>query len=336
MNKHNNRSQINNTAQWDLNYISDDFEWDELVSSSQESNAFLKSSFLRSIGQENTRAILNFKGKAVLGTCLFPIEEIKIDNVYAFCSYQGAFFPNLNKADYSDENERIRRFQHFAHIIDLTGAQRHFSFHPNINDIRGFDWYYHNLHNANLQPTFRTRYTGTISLEKLSNFEKYLATIRKERLREYKKSLQRSDVVYTNLKNVEDFLTIYDLTFARQGEKISSALKNRIKEIITTGLKNNSGKLKMLYSEQGEPIAGVFILSDLKTDYYLFGANDIRYKEAHGPTRLLLDSIKESFESSKTNFDFCGMNSPTRGNFKSSFNARVTPYFELDLIRKKN
>ena len=87
----------------------------------------------------------------------------------------------------------------------------------------------------------------------------------------------------------------------------------------------------MLYSKEGEPVSGAFILSDKNTDVYLFGANDNNYRDSYGSTRIILDSIKETFEESKKIFDFCGMNSPLRGDFKSSFNARLTPYFELDL-----
>jgi lipid II:glycine glycyltransferase (peptidoglycan interpeptide bridge formation enzyme) len=106
---------------------------------------------------------------------------------------------------------------------------------------------------------------------------------------------------------------------------------NRARSIISAGLGDGSGNLKMLYSEDGEPISGAYILSDKGTNIYLFGANDTNYRNSYGSTRIILDSLKETFQQSKKIFDFCGMNSPLRGEFKSSFNARITPYFELDL-----
>jgi hypothetical protein len=106
---------------------------------------------------------------------------------------------------------------------------------------------------------------------------------------------------------------------------------NRVKSIISAGIRDGSGKLKMLYSEDGEPVSGAYILSDKDTSIYLFGANDINYRDSYGSTRVILDSLKETFQESKMIFDFCGMNSPLRGEFKSSFNARLIPYFELDL-----
>ena len=112
---------------------------------------------------------------------------------------------------------------------------------------------------------------------------------------------------------------------------MTNLVVERVSNIISAGLKDRSGILRMLYNHNGDPVSGAYILSDETTDVYLFGANNTEFRDSYGPTRLLLESIKESFERNKTIFDFCGMNSPRRGEFKSSFNARVTPYFEMAL-----
>ena len=318
-----------------LEPISDDTEWDELVSSSIEASPFLMSSFLRSIKQESSRFVLSEGGEALIGTCIFNSFESNPENPYAFCLYQGVFFPHLTLKNYSDENERLRRLKRMIECLDSKAERIHLSFHPKVNDLRAIEWFYYEAHNSNLVPNIKSRYTGLIEIEKFSSFDEYLKSIRKERLREYKKSLETQYKVDLHSSDLENFLNLYDLTFGRKGQTVSDKLLNRVKSIISAGLMDGSGNLKMLYSEDGEPVSGAYILSDKGTDVYLFGANNTNYRDSYGSTRIILDSLKETFQESKKIFDFCGMNSPLRGEFKSSFNARTTPYFELDLNVRK-
>lgn len=53
------------------------------------------------------------------------------------------------------------------------------------------------------------------------------------------------------------------------------------------------------YSHSGTPLSSVFILSDLNTDIYLFGATDPQYRKNFGSTRLILYAIERSFEGEK-------------------------------------
>ena len=314
-----------------LEHITDDAKWDELVFHSLESSPFLMSSFLRSIGQENSRLVLCVGGEAVIGTCLIAPLSTEAENSHAFCVYQGAFFPNLPLSNYSDENERLRRLQKLIRCLDVEGNPRHLSFHPLINDLRAIDWFYYEAEKTSLKPSIRSRYTGFIQIQEFSTFEKYLTTIRRERLREFKRSLESEYQVQLDSFDIENFLKLYSLTFERQGHSVPKTVMKRVSSIISAGLQHDSGKLKMLYSEKGEAVSGAYILSDRSTDVYLFGANNTHFRDSYGSTRLLLESLRESFQQSKKIFDFCGMNSPNRGEFKSSFNARVMPYFELDL-----
>jgi len=215
--------------------------------------------------------------------------------------------------------------------LDSKAARIHLSFHPKVIDLRAIEWFYYETHKSNLVPSIKSRYTGLIEIKRFASFDEYLKSIRKERLREYKRSLETQYRVDLNSSDLENFLNLYDLTFGRKGQTVSEDSLNRVKSIISAGIRDGSGKLKMLYSENGEPVSGAYILSDKDTSIYLFGANDINYRDSYGSTRVILDSLKETFQESKMIFDFCGLNSPLRGEFKSSFNARLIPYFELDL-----
>lgn len=315
--------------------IKDDDIWDEHVAMSLESNPFLSSRFLRSIGQENSRFALFESQRFVAGTCLFDYSGGNFDLAHSFCLYQGLFLPNSSKNKYSEENLRLKKMQKIIASLDYLERPIRMSMHFNINDLRGIDWFYFQNSQSSLQPKTRVKYTGVIRLQEYSNFEDYLSTIRKERLKEFLRSKESNTRIEFESINVESFMDLYKKTFERQGILNAKETLNRVFRIIQDAINQNYGNLLMLYSSHGEPISGVFILSDKQTATYLFGANDVKHRHVFGSTRLLVEAIRKSYSEKKELFDFCGMNSPQRGEFKSSFNARLTPYFELDLDARK-
>jgi lipid II:glycine glycyltransferase (peptidoglycan interpeptide bridge formation enzyme) len=74
-----------------------------------------------------------------------------------------------------------------------------------------------------------------------------------------------------------------------------------------------------------------FFISDARCSYYLFGANDPAMRETNASSKLLLDNIALSAHKGLKIFDFVGVNSPLRGDFKMSFNAELVPYQEVHL-----
>jgi len=312
----------------------EDSVWDGLVNSSLESSPFLHSSFLRSVELDESRIILMEKNKPIVGCCLVSYDQAVLKDKFAYSAYQGIFFPELARDNYSGENEALRRLSLFIELIDGQGEPRHFSLHPRINDLRPINWHYFQNKVSTLEASISTRYTGLISMQDFESFDDYLTSIQKVRYREYRNSFQHPLSIDSNSVDISSFMKMYNATFNRQQIEVPISLQNRCVAIMTDALELGSGKLRILYTDRGDPVAGVFILSNKTTDVYLFGASDQNFHKINGPTRLLLDSIKESFAAGRTNFDFCGMNSPNRGYFKSTFNARVTPYFEVDLLKK--
>ena len=71
---------------------------------------------------------------------------------------------------------------------------------------------------------------------------------------------------------------------------------------------------------------GVFLFDD-KTGYYLIGANDPDYRKDGSGAYILFEQIRHCIEQSLSYVDFLGINSPMRGDFKTSFNAEPLPFF---------
>ena len=81
----------------------------------------------------------------------------------------------------------------------------------------------------------------------------------------------------------------------------------------------------------GDVVSSVVILSDPYSDYYLFGATDPMYRSFGVNTLLLLEAIKDSFLAGKKCFDMIGINSPNRGDFKTSFNSLPRQVFSVSI-----
>ena len=54
-------------------------------------------------------------------------------------------------------------------------------------------------------------------------------------------------------------------------------------------------------------------------------------RESKASSKLLLDNMALSAHQGIKRFDFVGVNSPQRGDFKLSFNAELVPYQEVHL-----
>ena len=85
--------------------------------------------------------------------------------------------------------------------------------------------------------------------------------------------------------------------------------------------------------DKDKNIGAAFIIFDKKRSYYLFAASDPEYRGTGVGTRIVYESIKRSFEKKIKFFDFVGVNSPFRGDFKLSFNPLIVPYYSVNWER---
>lgn len=319
-----------NTSKLELIQVSDDIQWDSLLRKSPQYSIYLTSEFLSWTDLRDYRYVMFENGIPLIG-CLLPPKTI--DGLYAlsYCMYQGIFFIENLKDSYSDDLERTNRLSKLTSL--LANLQRNFMLplHHSIIDIRGVEWYlYDKGISAILQS--RIRYTGIIRLKDFSDFENYKKSIRKVRLQELVTN-QKNDRVSINLEpSTSIFLDMYKQMFTQRGVKVSKSELQRVSAIIKNGVSSGAGKLLILQENDGTPISGVFILTDGVTDYYQFGASNPELLKMNGSSYLILNAIEIAFMNGRKYFDMVGMNSPNRGDYKASFNARVTPYFEVEFF----
>ena len=84
----------------------------------------------------------------------------------------------------------------------------------------------------------------------------------------------------------------------------------------------------MARTPEGQAASATLFLRDDRASYYLFGANDPAHRHLNAGTLLVVENVRRAFELGLTHVDFCGVNSPQRGDFKTSLGGVVTPYYQ--------
>lgn len=304
-------------------------EWDEFVFSSPQGNVFCTSKFIDALNLETKYLFVedNSQKKAAL-----PVIIGDKGPQWVF-SYQGMMLSDtLEKLPLHRRVPETMRVTEFL-ISELSRAYDRISIccHPKLSDIRAFLWF--NYHRPELgRFTIDIRYTGTLDLENFDNNE-FLAGIRTLRRREVSKAIKKGYFVEESI-SIELLNELHRRTFARQGIVRSDLEIELLKSVCTKALNEGYGKILIAKNASGTIASASLLLFDIHCAYWMYGANDPDFRDTGAATLLMVESIKFASKCGKKYFDFEGVNSPQRGDFKTSFNAKVEPYYALTWTRK--
>jgi len=199
-----------------------------------------------------------------------------------------------------------------------------FCCHHQLDDLRPLSWFnYHTPERG--QFNLSLEYTAIVDLAGIDDFDTYLRGIRKNRQRDLMKA-QRAGFRAEISDDIDAFDLLHRLSYERQGLSRPEVEEENLRNIATAALKGGFGQLLAAYDKSGEPASAALFLNDERSGYYMFGANHPLHREHGTGTLVMLEALRHYWEKGLTSFDFLGINSPNRGNFKTSFNAIPTPY----------
>jgi hypothetical protein len=306
-----------------LSETTDYVAWDAWVDQSAQGTIFSNSRFLRSL---NTRfRLFTVLDRHKVVALLSAIED-EAGNIvhFPFTPYQGILF--LHDAPLLPRQKNLDEFRIAEFIVgELTRRYRHMvlPFSWNFEDIRPFLW--HNYHaDAAAHFTAQPRYTAVLDLKSMDE-SRYPAQAQARRRRELKKS---SVFTINGKASPDDFSRLYTATFARQDITLEHNALALVQSIISQAVAQGYGRLSSCDTSAG-PASMCLFLYDKTRAYYLFGANEPAQRNTGAATRLMFDNIYEARRRGLQEFDFVGVNSPDRGDFKLSFNPELKLYFEL-------
>ena len=307
-----------------LTLCADKQEWDSFVGSSPQCNIFCYTVFLAALKKDYDLLLIKKEDTIQAGALVLKHEGRPADQAR---TYHGVLFSDL-----ACSMPYHRRLKWTLEILDFLLAEMErrydsisFSLHYGVEDIRSFQWFHY--HEPGLgQFKIDLRYTGLIDLKVCECFENYISNIRKTRRYEYRKAL--NDGLTAELsENINELGRLHCLTFERQGIEQNSKEAQALRNIAASALSKGFGELLLCRDTHGNVASATLYLYDKKCGYYLFGANDPDFRNTGSGTFLMLENIKRCYEKGIYRVDVCGINSPNRGDFKTSFNAAPTPYF---------
>ena len=303
--------------------------WNEFLIESTQNNIFCQSKFLDAY-QKNYDLLLVSKNElALMGVVI--IKDDDGTPVKDQFMYQGVIFSKY--IDSLSPHKKIKKILELTQFLlielELIYGAISLSLHHSLNDLRGFQW--HNYHNIKgLKPHLKLSYTGILNLKNTECFDQTLMNVRTVRRQEYKRCIKNGLIVEeSNDVSVLDFL--HEKTFKRQGMKRSKSDVFLATTFAEKSLSEGFGRLLICRDADSTPVSASLFLFDDNTGYYLIGANDPNYRKFGAGSFIMLEQIRYCIERGLSYVDFIGINSPLRGDFKTSFNATPVPYFNFTL-----
>jgi len=302
--------------------------WDRFVSVSPQGNIFCQSNFLDSFQKEYELITINNNEDGILLGAIV----VKGDDGHPTMSpsmYQGVLFSEsiTALATHKKINLSLKLLDFLLSGIWNKYQQVSWSLHTSLNDLRSFQW--HNYHEPEKgQFQIDLNYTGILDLENIQDFDQILMNARSVRRQEYRKCI-REEFIIEESRDISILDKLHEKTFTRQGLKRSKGEKFMATTLAEESLSKGFGKLFICRDKTGMPASASLFLFDDKTGYYLIGANDPNFRKYGTGTYVLFEQIKNCLEQGLSQVDFIGINSPMRGDFKTSFNAIPTPYFTV-------
>lgn len=318
-----------------LDTLDDDAVWDALVQSSPQGSPFSYAGFLKALGVTARRWHLCDKAgtSLLVWPMLYGDDGTPLPAPFPLTMYHGPILcPGLT--DQPAHRRTLMQLDALETVMGLLAARQGriaACCHPTLDDLRALLWFnYHTPEQG--QPTLKLRYTGLLDLDPAEPFETITERFRENRNRDYRKSV-KAGLVLSESRDIDLLDDLHVATFARQGLERDAVTAAILKSIALAVLNGGFGELLLASLPDGTPIAATLFLHDATCAYYLIGANHPDYRQLGAGTWLMIENIRRAHAAGRRTVDFVGINSPNRGDFKTSFNARPAAYFDVDWRR---
>jgi hypothetical protein len=128
--------------------------------------------------------------------------------------------------------------------------------------------------------------------------------------------------------SVDEFLQLNVQTFERQGKDLPYS-KQLVQNLDIACRDRDARKIFIAQDEQGRSHAGVYIVWDENSAYYLMGGGDPELRKSGGTSLCMWEAIKFASTVTKS-FDFEGSMIEPVERFFRAFGAEQTPYFSIN------
>lgn len=167
----------------------------------------------------------------------------------------------------------------------------------------------------------------TYSLDDLCDETMLWKGLRENVRTDIRKARDRYDLVVDDAASLDEFLALNDLTFARQGRKPPYS-HDYVRGIDAACIDRGCRRIFIARDAEGRPHAGVYIIWDDHSAYYILGGGDPELRNSGATSLCMWEAIR--FASGVTQrFDFEGSMIEPIERFFRAFGAEQTPYFKV-------
>lgn len=313
-----------------------DGQWDALVETSPQGSVFNCREFLDALGTNSLRLGI-VDGPDVLAGVAIQTDDrgTPVGPPDTFGYYQGILLsPGF---DILPNHSRVRRkfeaVEGLLTALTTNYSELSLGLHWRFPDLRPLQWLNYHLPNAG-RFELTPRYTGLLDLSPFADINAYVGSLGKGRRGDYRKA--RNGGIAVRPSDDPDILDcLHRLTFADRGADRGS-LGHQLKPMAQAALEHGFGELLVASTPTGDPVSASLFIWDRTTSHYLFGASDPAHRDTGAATLVLVENVARTMHRGIRFIDVVGINSPQRGNFKTSFNAVPVPYFDARWRRPVN
>jgi GNAT superfamily N-acetyltransferase len=300
--------------------------WDEFVSKSSEYNIFCTTPLLEAVGEDYDLLMVVDGGDVRLGAVVLKRDGSVLSSP-RFYQSQGILFSGscLEMPIHSRVKWRLETTEFLLHEMEKRYNRISFCLNYGVSDIRSFQWYHYHAPELG-QFQIGLWYTAILDMKVVPSFDEYFSGIRTLRQRDYQRSLKEG-MICEESDDVEILDRLHHLTFERQRIVRSKEEINMLVSITKAAIKDGFGRMLVCRTSEGKAVAANLFLYDSRCCYYMYGGNDPEFRKIGCGTYLMLKNIQYFKERGLERVDFVGINSPNRGDFKTSFNSKPTPYY---------
>lgn len=205
-----------------------------------------------------------------------------------------------------------------------------------IEQLPRFDLFQQNFHYSitNWLPFYwkgfqqTTRYT--YRLPDLSNLDAVWAGFQENIRREIRKAVNRFRLRVRDDLSIDDFLPLNVQVFERQSKGLPYPI-SLVRRLDAACQTHTARRIFIAQDEQGRHHAGVYIVWDEQSAYYLMGGGDPELRSTGATSLCMWEAIRFAATVTKS-FDFEGSMIESVERFFRSFGACQTPYFQITKV----
>lgn len=203
-------------------------------------------------------------------------------------------------------------------LIDQLPAIDYFSQNWNHQNTNWLPFYWHGFNQMTLY---------TYILPNLSNMDELWSGFQKNIRTDIRKAKNRFGLKVRDDLGLDVFLRLNRMTFERQGKDVPYS-EEFVRRLDAACEAHNCRKILIAEDSEGRQHAGVYIVWDAESAYYLMGGGDPALRSSGATSLCMWEAIK--FASSVTkSFDFEGSMIEPIERFFRGFGAVQTPYFNI-------